>query len=62
MNLELPKGPISGEAHFTIQRDSDDGILSFFKDGVKLKMERDFYMPIVIETKDKALSRVKINK
>ena len=57
MNLALPKGPVSGIAHMTILRREIDGGVMVFRNGENLSFNENFYRPIVIQTKEKAIDK-----
>ena len=57
VNLELPRGPISGMVHMTIERRNTDGGVMVFRNGKILNLDDNFYRPIVIQTKEKAIDK-----
>lgn len=57
VNLALPKGPVSGIAHMTILRREIDGGVMVFRNGENLSFNENFYRPIVIQTKEKAIDK-----
>lgn len=56
-NLELPKAPISGVKHMTVERRQLDNGILIFRNGENMQMTENFYRPVVIQTKEKAIDK-----
>ena len=57
VNLEAPKGPVTGICHLAIERKPIDNTLLVFRNDIHIPLNDDFYRPVIIQGKDKVVQR-----